>query len=120
MVSTEWKKFKDKYEQRCGEGSSVVLDYIAVFDILHFAVTGLSNEEIAYLVDEQVDYVRGVLLEFLGIEGFEVNLDFSPYDSYLDITDADSGHPFYIPPYYDICNKFHNIKQQVDEFYEKG
>ena len=71
-----WASVKD-YLSRVLDADPLLLDYIAVYDILKLCAEGRSNLSISHILAEDLDYVESVVLEFYGFSGFQQDLDFN-------------------------------------------
>lgn len=123
-MSSVWEKVKDLINERTGL-SFEILDLLAVNEILLQCVQGLSVTHIARYIEQDEQYVRDVLMEFLDFGGWEVDLDFSPivvYNRCVDkkefINDVDIFSPFTysddVSMSYDLCEKYKILERKLE------
>lgn len=128
MEST-WDVIKKIYENKFGVSGKQV-DYVAVNEILKMCVSGISNAKIGYSLDQEVNYVSEVIYDHLGFNGWETDLDISPWRIYCknagvkfafeseiqNLTNLlNSG---IIDLAYRICSIYESIRKEIEYFYE--
>lgn len=87
-------------------------ELIADMQILRFCVNGVSNVEIAFYTQVDLNVVEYVIKHRLDFPGFEFSLSVSPWLSYRNgLTISEECDT--------ICKKYENYKRKVDEYYEK-
>lgn len=108
------------------------IELIAVKDILTLCASGVANHKIASVLDLDQFYVKCVLHEFIGFDGWSYDLDLNPYSIYVNL--VNSRRAFYtdfkeeisiISPYmndiqvinnaFDICHKLYDIEQEIEK-----
>lgn len=127
MANAEWAKFKLLFSDLFKVDSRMA-DLIAVQEILLFCVSGRSVRSISLYLNVSEEYVREVLYEFLKFQGFEYDLDLSPISVFKRHKDFDSfvieiqtlspvtiDKEFII--WYNICNKYDSIREEIAKFY---
>ena len=107
----------------------IVVEYIAVFDILTLFTLGYTNSSIAIISSLPEDYIVETLKIFLGSSGWNIDLDCIPYNCYCE-SKGDSvvfenllmsvsnviGYKdcMFI---YDLCRKFDKIRMDINKYY---
>lgn len=76
-----WEVVKLFYKQNF-DIPEIVIDYIAVEPILIKSLSGYSNTRIAQSMQDSVDYISGILSDFLRFDGWNEDLDFNPLAFY--------------------------------------
>jgi hypothetical protein len=129
-TNNNWEEVQQIYKEKFNIPPRI-LDYVACEEILSLCCKGLTNEDIAFWVNTDTEYVSFVIKEFLGFDGFEHNLDLSPLVIYNNcngnrncfvgniklITSLLSKKEIY-DAYY-ICKKFLEIENQIKIYYDE-
>lgn len=128
MQITLWDYILNKYS-KAESLPPIVVEYIAVFDILKYSVEGISNKRISSRLNMPVDYIENVLIDFLHFTGWDVDIDFSPVA--LFYLSACNYSVFYykvistslydvsdniITLMYNICIRFNKIKETINKY----
>lgn len=109
----------------------VLVDYIAVSDILRLCCEGCSNAKIASITDNDIYYVENTLREFLDFDGlsYDLNVNFrnhykrNKYNKYQCIACVKQSS--YTVPEKDLLDLFRingiydNIEKKVEEYYAR-
>jgi hypothetical protein len=132
-----WETFKRVCEEFNTGFDSRILDYIAVYDILKYHISGLSLESIKTILKEDEWYIIRVIKDFLDMEPFDEDLDFNPLLFYhLYVIACQGNMKNYINRVYEETNqkytkgflrkcfrasrKFKQIHWKVEDYYAKG
>ena len=106
----------------------LVIDYMAVSNILQMCVRGLANFKIAYFNHIDEDEVKRIIFQFLGFGGWEFDLDIDPWRMYavtsgnfevyelemLNLTNLlECG---IIRLSYKLCEKYKTIKEEIQNY----
>jgi hypothetical protein len=113
----QWIEFKEKFYKQFPEEDPKLLDYIAVYGILYLIVNGISNEDIAEILNENQEYIESVCDEFLGFLGYKETLDFSPIKQYIrfkTFTERFKGESS------SLFDTFLEIERKVNEYYGRN
>lgn len=106
------------------------IEYIAVKDILKNCAMGYCNRRISRKVRHNITYVRTVIREFFGFDGWNIDLDFSPLalykrcnDSYLayiqSVVMLSSLPDDRVRLSYNIAKIYMNIEKDIEKNYGK-
>jgi hypothetical protein len=128
-MDKRWESFLE-YIDELGVMPRHVAEFIAVFPILQECALGYATVDIARRVGCDIDYVKEVLSEFFGFEGWEATLDFSPIalynNAYGDIEDYEEGVRMEsnipkagIAMSYNVCKAYLKVKKEIESYYEK-
>jgi len=110
-MNKQWTQFKEEFYKKFPDEDIKILDYIAICDIIRLIVSGVSNEEIAELLHDRVDYIESVAQEFLGFLGYEESLEFSPLQQYKRSNRT---------MFKEMCEKYLEIERKVDLYYARN
>ena len=128
VEATLWDYIKSIYFSKF-RIPSIVIEYVAVFDILTLFIIGLSNFSISLLTNFPEDYIRDVLKSNLGSYGWYDDLDCVPYLYYVSsngdmvvfenmLMNATNkiryDHCSFI---YNLCIKFNKIRLEINRYY---
>ena len=106
----------------------LVIDYMAVTNILQMCVRGLANFKIAYFNSMDEEMIQRTIFQFLGFNGWEFDLDLDPwrmfvvsngnYELYelqiLSLTNLlDCG---IIQLSYKLCKKYEQIREEIKQY----
>lgn len=102
---------------------------MAVDSILRNSVSGISNAKIAYTLNLDENYIKGTLIEFLGFEGWEEDLDLNPWFVYrraggkesfeFEIKTLTKATKYdIIELMFNICERYARIRKEIDEHYK--
>ena len=130
-MANAWLVIQNLYKERYGIEPHLV-DYVAVNDILKLCASGLSNKHICKSLDQSPIYVAQVLFHFLGFNGWDSDLDLSPWNVYnrvsgnklafekeiLDLTNLLNDD--IIDLAYRVCSIYASIRKEMEKFYERS
>jgi len=80
---TLWDFFVSEYSNATGYSKNKI-EFIAVKDILFKTVTGYSTEDIEFSLNFPESYIKEVIKDHFGFEGWTKSLDINPYPLYND------------------------------------
>ena len=131
MIKTEltlWDCVKFLYNKKFNM-PLIVVEYIAVFDILTLFTMGYSNDSIVTMLSLPEDYIVETLKIFLDSSGWKDDLDCVPYTCYIK-SKGDSvvfenllmlvsntikyKECMFI---YNLCRKFDKIRMDINKYY---
>jgi hypothetical protein len=118
-----WEEVK-KIINKNTDISVEILELLSVNEILSQCVSGLSVSHIARYIDQDEKYVREVTLEFIGFEGWNEDLDFSPIVCYnrsnsIEEFKEDIKSFSYVPKtygfifIYDLCKRYKKLEERI-------
>lgn len=127
-IETTWDLIKLIYWKKFGIPPMVV-DFIAVQDVLRKCVSGYGNRTICFATDEPINYVRDTLIYFLGFAGWDDDLDINPlavynacdnsfekYKQDIVITSA-LLTDFQIELSFKVCERYKTILKEIKKYY---
>jgi hypothetical protein len=125
-METYWDVIKAFYQQKFNIPPQYI-DYIACEKLLLDCVSGYGNKTISRRHKLPIDYVKDVIIDFLGFPGFDIDLDISPIALYnlsnknlLHFQQNVVNHSAYLE-YEDakflfkICRKFDKLRSWATE-----
>jgi len=129
-MDTVWDYIKSIYRTKFNI-KEIVIDYIAVNDILNMSVNGFSNTTIARELDTDCRYVRDAVTSFLKFYGWDNDLDISPIyiynycknDYLLFVSKCKAISPVLsredIFMAYSICKEYNKIQKEIENYNDK-
>jgi len=124
---TLWDSIKEYYRLNYSIPENI-LEYYSAIDVIKKCISGYSNLRISFGLKSSVKYVKEVLYDNLGFEGWEEDLDFSPiavynrcnnnYERYRqDILMISHVTPdCVIEISFLLCKKYKDIERLVDKY----
>jgi len=105
-----------------------ILDLIACDEVMLLCVSGLSNQVISQHVEQDEEYIKSILKEFLGFEGWQFDLDINPFFQYTKYKQYDSfisnfavlspaTEEFIAQKSFNLCRKFEKIRKEIEPYY---
>jgi len=84
----------------------------SVQNLLLFVVSGFSNKFVSDMVGLDEEYVKMACRNFLGFDGWEENLSYSPWYKFKndDLTNLEEC---------DIIQRYIEYRKELDEYYER-
>ncbi len=128
-MKENWKELS-KYIAEKLHTTPLIVDLIAVYDILELSASGFSNASISRRLDMDIEYVKDAIVSYLGFDGYIEDLMFNPYSvfsrsvSYEDF--LQELHILQLPldNITEICYttsiKFDLIRKELDNYYAKA
>jgi hypothetical protein len=106
----------------------LVIDYMAVINILQMCVRGLANLKIARFNGMDEEMVRRTIFQFLGFNGWKFDLDLDPwrmfvvtngnFESYklqiLSLTNLLNCDIIQLS--YKLCKKYEQIREEIKQY----
>jgi hypothetical protein len=86
-----WDLLKELYKASYGV-SGIVVEYIAVYDILKSCAEGKSNSTIALSLDFDKDYIKATTKEFFNFDGLIIDIGFNTRHLYAKYKDNQCGY----------------------------
>lgn len=99
LADSSWKRVQDFYKNAFDLGNYIV-DLMADYNIVLLCVSGSSNDSISKALDLDIDDIRNTIKNRLSFDGWETNLKFSPYYTYINMSFDD---------FIEVCKQFFDI-----------
>jgi len=125
-INESWIELKEF----CGENlegfDTIILDFIAVYDILLLHARGISAKRIAKTLDYEYDYVVEAIQDFLLAKPHKHTLEISPLFIFSCVPDFDDFSNeiecltdiMDIKELYDSISRFREIEWRIDDYYK--
>ena len=127
MENEQWPEIRE-YLSESGNIPEIVVDYLAVSNILQMCVRGLSNCKIAYFNHIDEDIIESALFRFLGFKGWDFDLDLDPWRVYVMTHGDFISYELrimsltnllncgIIQATYKLCKKYNTIKEEIEHY----
>ena len=127
MENEHWTKIRGLLSESSNM-PELVIDYMAVANILQMSVRGLANFKIAYFNSMDEETIKRTIFQFLVFDGWEFDLDLDPWRMYivtsgnfelyelqiLSLTNLlDCG---IIQLSYKLCKKYEQIREEIKQY----
>lgn len=87
----------------------------SVQNLLLYVASGFSNEKVADMIGLDKKYVDVVCKKFLEFEGWEEDLDYSPWYKYKnDLLTIEENYDIMV-----VCQKYADYRKELDDYYER-
>lgn len=87
----------------------------SVQNLLLYIVSGFSNNKIADMIGMEEMYVKMSSKHFLGFEGWEEDLDYSPWHKFKnDLLTIEENSDIL-----SICMRYKNYRKELDDYYDR-
>ena len=127
MENVYWTKIRGLLSESSNT-PELVIDYMAVTNILQMSVRGLANFKIASFNGMDEEMVKHTLFKFLGFGGWEFDLDLDPWRMFVvtngnfelyelqilsltNLLDCDI-----IQLSYKLCKKYKQIREEIKQY----
>ena len=90
--------------------------YLAsVQNLLLYVMNGFSNKNVSDIIGLEEEYIQKVCQYFLGFDGWEEDLDYSPWYKYKnDLLTKEENSDIIV-----VCEKYQDYKKELDDYYER-
>ena len=105
-----------------------LIDFMACEEVILASINGASNEEIAKDYEDDIEYVKNILRYFIGFDGNDTPLNFSPYfvykatervfDVFNEVLSKQNNLDIItIGNYWRMCKCYEDLRKELDKAY---